>query len=265
MIKFIACILFASLFLCSQVHAFDTPELHDIKEKEPTSKIYERAVVFFTQKIPETFKERLNNSHKYIDMVTGIFDEKGIPFEIAYLPLIESGFSPLSVGPGGTTGLWQFVRGTALKYGLKIDNYVDERRDPVKSTLAAAAYLRDLYSLFGAWDIALAAYNAGEGRIKNIHNIYTSKRTPAITKRYIPYLMAAYTVAQDPESYGFDPEDDIRNESIKYNEITTLQVVSLKTIAQRHNTTVKELRSLNPALLTDHTPPYRYTIKVPEI
>jgi membrane-bound lytic murein transglycosylase D len=238
-------------------------ELHDVRHAEHTSSIYDRAIVFFAEKIPETFKVRLENSYHYIDMVKGIFSEKGIPAEIAYLPMIESGYSPWSIGPGGTAGLWQFVRSTARSYGLRIDRYVDERKDPVKSTYAAAAYLRDLYSMFGSWDLTLIAYNAGAGKLRGVSDIYTARGFSPITKRYVPYLMAAYTIANDPERYGIETDGPEPEKKKAHREIVTDSSIHLATIAKKHSTTVKEIRNLNPALQTGKTPPYRYTIRVP--
>jgi len=238
-------------------------ELHAIKGHESTNQLYDRAIQFFTRKMPEMFEKRLNNSYQYIDLVTEIFQEKGIPVEIAYLPLIESEFSPLLVGPGDAAGLWQFVKGTARKYGLRIDKYVDERKDPVKSTYAAAHYLRDLHSMFGAWDIALAAYNAGEGRIKRILNKCESECFPFIIKRYLASFVAAFTIAQDPERYGFESYQGMQKVDMDYREIVTDKVISLKTLAENFNTTVRAIKQLNPALLTDTTPPYAYVIRVP--
>ncbi len=238
-------------------------ELHQIPSKAETSGMYERAVEFFVKKIPETFRERLANSMNYIDMIKAIFTQKGVPAELAYLPLIESGFSPLSVGRGDAVGLWQFVRTTAERYGLRVDDYVDERKDPLKSTVAAAEHLRYLYSIFGAWDTALAAYNAGEGRIKGVSNIYSSRSVPAITKRYVPYFMAAFTVATNPERYGFALAEEVDSAVLAYREIITRSAVSLRALARTHRTTVQELARLNPALLTDMTPPYPYAIRVP--
>jgi membrane-bound lytic murein transglycosylase D len=213
--------------------------------------------------MPEMFEKRLNNSYQYIDLVTEIFQEKGIPVEIAYLPLIESEFSPLLVGPGNAVGLWQFVKGTAREYGLRIDKYVDERKDPVKSTYAAAHYLRDLYSTFGAWDIALAAYNAGEGKIKRILNGGKFDCLPVVIKRYLASFVAAFTIAQDPERYGFESYQGMQKIDMDHREIVTDKVISLKTLAEKFNTTVKAIKQLNPALLTDNTPPYLYVIRLP--
>ncbi len=238
--------------------------LSAIKENAATNRIYERAMQFFTRKIPTEFEKTLSNSSRYIDMITDIFNEKGIPLDIAYLPLIESEFLPTAVGRGDAVGLWQFVKTTARRYGLRIDKYVDERKDPVKSTYAAAHYLKDLHSTFGAWDIVLAAYNAGEGRIKRIFNSDNSARLPGIIYRYLAYFVAASTVAQEPEKYGLQPNAGDRKEDTGYREIMTNRMVSLKILAEKFHTTVQAIKGLNPALLSDVTPPYVYTIRLPD-
>ena len=219
------------LFLSAPVKAVAGQELEMIKEKESTGRLYDRAIDFFTRKMPEAFEQSLNNSYKYIDLITDVFTEKGIPLDIAYLPLIESGFAPLSVGPGDAVGLWQLVRCTAQSYGLRVDSYVDERKDPVKSTHAAADYLRDLYVRFGAWDIALAAYNAGEGKITRIFK-KSKEGLPWVINRYLAYFMAASTVAQDPENYGFTSDREV-TEDPAYREITSHGTMSLKAVAEK--------------------------------
>ncbi len=238
-------------------------ELHAIKENARTSKLYDRALELITKKIPEAFEKKLSNSGKYIDSITDIFKEKNIPLDIAYLPLVESGFSPLSVGNGDAVGLWQFVRSTGRKYGLKIDSYVDERKDPIKSTYAAARYLKDLHGMFGAWDIALAAYNAGDGKIKRILGRYESARFPQVINRYLARFMAASTVAQDPESYGLKTPVDAQDDEVDFIEIATDKIINLKTIAEENNTTVTAIKELNPALRTNRTPPYPYVLRLP--
>jgi membrane-bound lytic murein transglycosylase D len=238
-------------------------ELHSIKQTESINKLYEQALEFFTLKTPREFEKRLNNSYRYIGLITDIFFERGIPLDIAYLPLIESEFSPHSVGPGDTVGLWQFVKITARQYGLRIDNYVDERKDPIKSTYAAADYLSELYLKFGAWDIALAAYNAGEGKVMHMLNKSPSLGLPTVLNRYLAYFMAASTVAQDPERYGFEADDEIGNKDEYYRSVTTGTVTSLKKLAKKFNTTVAAIKQLNPALLADKTPPYPYLIRLP--
>ncbi len=258
---FIFISLLLSLYL--PAHVFAGEELNSITEDAVTGKMYERAVQFFTEKIPEAFEKQLSESQKYIDVTTRIFSDKDIPLDLAYLPLIESGFSPLSVGHGDAVGLWQLVKGTAKRYGLRIDHYVDERKDPVKSTYAAANYLRDLYEMFGGWDIALAAYNAGDGKIKHLLGKYKNVRFPGIVNLYLAKFMAAATVAQDPESYGLTPPEEKTDDGPGYSEIITDKSISLKAIAGMCNTTVRAIKELNPALITNATPPYRYVIRLP--
>ncbi|MFO0751962.1 MAG: lytic transglycosylase domain-containing protein [Thermodesulfovibrionales bacterium] len=257
-------LLFLLAGLAVQTRAAE--ELHAIREKSATSGFYERALEFFTKKIPDVFEKKLHSSREHIDLILEIFNEKGIPEDIAYLPFIESGFSPLSIGEGNTVGLWQMVKGTARRYGLRVDQYVDERKDPIKSTHAAADYLSDLHRMFGAWDIALAAYNAGDGKIRRLFSRDKDKssvRLPEIINRYLAKLMAVATVARNPESFGMKPPESGRDEETEYREITTTRSISLAALAEKYDTTVKAIMGLNPALLTKRTPPYRYVIRLP--
>ncbi|MGD0281391.1 MAG: lytic transglycosylase domain-containing protein [Dissulfurispiraceae bacterium] len=259
---FILLLLLLSLAL--PVHVFGAEELQAIKVNTPTGRMYDRALQFFTEKVPEAFEKQLDRSEKYIDLITEIFSDKGIPLDLAYLPLIESGFSPVSVGRGNAVGLWQLVQGTAKQYGLRIDSYVDERKDPVKSTYAAADYLKYLYEKFGAWDIALAAYNAGDGKIRHMLRKYKEVRLPRVVYSYLAKFMAASDVAQDPENYGINTPRKVDDEEQEFQEIITDKSVSLAVIAGLYNTTVRAIKELNPALLNNVTPPYEYVIRLPK-
>lgn len=267
MTKTLISVAFLFIILWQPIPAMSGGSFQEIREKDHISTMYDRAVDFFTRKIPEEFECRRNNSFRYIDFIKAIFSEKGIPFEIAYLPFLESGFSPFSVGPGDAAGLWQIMRGTAAKYGLRMDDYVDERRDPIKSTYAAAEYLKDLYAVFGQWDIVLAAYNAGEGKIRRIvaRTDPAEPRLPDVINMYIARLIAVFTVSEEPEKYGFAPASALPVETPRYVEITTMRSTGLTKIAAKYNTTVNAIRDLNPALLGNKTPPYRYDIRVPEL
>ena len=236
-----------------------------IREKEHISGMYDRAVELFTRKFPEEFEYRRNNSVRYIDYIKTIFSEKGIPHEIAYLPFIESGFSPMSVGPGDASGLWQFMKSTAGRYGLRMDAYVDERKDPVKSTYAAAEYLGDLYAIFGEWDIVLAAYNAGEGKIRRLvaKTDAAGPHLPNVINRYIARLIAVFTMSEEPEKYGFAPADVARIDTVSYMDVTVSRSTVLAKIAAKYKTTVGAIKDLNPALIGNQTPPYQYVIRVP--
>jgi membrane-bound lytic murein transglycosylase D len=160
-----------------------------------------------------TFLDRMDN---YAPMIRQKLAERGMPEELAYLPLIESGFNPSAQSPAKASGLWQFIAGTAQRYGLTVKGRVDERRDPVKETDAALNYLSDLYDRFGSWYLAAAAYNVGEGRIERAMKQVTgstrgtdadfyaiSHLLPAETQNYVPKLVAAAKIASDPQAYGF--------------------------------------------------------------
>ena len=219
-------------------------------------------VNYFTGKFRGFFERALSRSGRYIPMMAAILQEEGLPQDLVYLCLIESGFSPRAVSKAKAVGPWQFIRSTGLRYGLKINGWVDERRDPIKSTRAAAAYLKDLHLQFGEWFLAAAAYNAGERKVEKAINrsrtddfwrlsqmTYLKKET----RNYIPKFIAAALIASMPEKYGFG---DIAYEPpIEYDEVTIERPMRLEQIAKLARTTVKVIKELNPALLRNITPP----------
>ena len=224
-----------------------------------------------SQRIPERFKRYLGRSSKYLRMMKNILREEGIPEDIAYLPLIESGFYTHAYSRSRASGPWQFIRSTGRRYGLKIDWWVDERRDPVKSTRAAARYLKDLHERFGSWSLALAAYNAGEGKISRALKVTKAKdfwsvmRTMAIkreTFNYVPKFIAAREIALDPEAYGLT---DIKyQEDIVYDQVVIEFPMSLDIIARTAGTKEKTIKELNPELRRWSTPPVdKYNLKIP--
>jgi len=219
-------------------------------------------VDYFSGKIRGFFATALARSGRYIPMMATILQGEGLPEDLVYLSLIESGFSPQAFSKAKAVGPWQFIRSTGLRYGLKINGWVDERRDPVKSTRAAAAYLKDLHLQFGEWFLAAAAYNAGERKVEKTINrsrtddfwrlsqmTYLKKET----RNYIPKFIAAALIASMPEKYGFG---DIAYESpIEHDEVTIERPMRLEQIAKLARTTVKAIKELNPALLRNITPP----------
>ena len=223
------------------------------------------------ERIPERFKRYLGRSSRYLRMMRNILKEEGIPEDIAYLPLIESGFYTHAYSRSRASGPWQFIRSTGKRYGLKIDWWVDERRDPVKSTYAAARYLKDLHERFGSWSLSLAAYNAGEGKIQRALKVTKAKdfwsvmRTMAIkreTFNYVPKFIAAREIALDPEAYGL--ANIVYQEDLVYDEVIIEFPMSVDIVAKTAETTEKIIKDLNPELRRWSTPPVdKYSLKIP--
>jgi hypothetical protein len=216
------------------------------------------------------YSRALSRSGRYVPRMSSILQKKGLPQELAYLPLIESGYSPHAVSRAGAVGPWQLIPGTGRRYGLRIDNYVDERRDPVKSTEAAAEYLKDLHDMFGDWHLSLAAYNTGE---QNIVRILERRRIETFwemsergylyqeTSDFVPEFLAALQIAEMPEAYGFDAPDE---EPAQYDVIKVNRSLSLSTVAQLAGTSADTIKELNPALRRGVVPPNGYAIRVPK-
>jgi len=236
------------------------------------NKAVRRNLYYYSKKFRRTFRERLSRAYKYIEVMAEIFMEKGLPPELVFLPLIESGFDPYAYSPKRAAGPWQFIPATARKYGLKIDWWVDERRDPIKATRAAAEYLKDLYEKFGSWSLALAAYNAGEGKIRKAlkrvkkRDFWAIRKTRYIkreTKNYVPSYIAATAIAIDPESFGF--RDLVYHEPFEYDEVEINTPMDLEVVAKFTGVDVSTIRELNPELRRWCTPPNvsSYTLRIP--
>jgi soluble lytic murein transglycosylase-like protein len=203
----------------------------------------------------------LERSRLYLVMIREVLREQGLPEELAFVPMIESGFNPVAVSRAGAKGMWQFMAGTARRYGLRVDDWVDERLDPEKSTAAAAAYLRDLYRLFGSWALAKAAYNAGEMRIvQAIRGVGTddfwalarSRFLVQETKEFVPAIHAATVIGRDPTRFGFDPLDPL---SLDVEMVAIPPGTSLARLARAAKVPLETLQTLNPMLIRGTTPP----------
>jgi membrane-bound lytic murein transglycosylase D len=227
-------------------------------------------VTRFQTSLRQFYTRALSRSGRYVPRMSSILQKKGLPQELAYLPLIESGYSPHAVSRAGAVGPWQLIPGTGRRYGLRIDRYVDERRDPVKSTEAAAEYLKDLHDMFGDWHLSLAAYNTGE---QNIARILERRRIESFwemsergylyqeTSDFVPEFLAALQIAEAPEEYGFDAPDE---EPAQYDIIKVNRSLSLSTVARLAGTSTQTVQELNPALRRGVTPPNGYAIRVPK-
>lgn len=233
----------------------------------------ERNITLFSGKIRERFSLWLSRSGKYLDLMKDILKEQNVPEEIVFLPLIESGFNPYAYSPARAAGYWQFIASTAKRYGLEINWWRDERRDPVKSTVAAANYLSDLYEMFGSWNLAMAAYNAGEGKIMRALNrsksdnywaLLNTKYIKNETKNYVPKFIAASMIAHSPQQYGFD--DFEYHPPLNYEQVTVNSPLDLDIAADCAETSVEKIKELNPELRRWCTPPgmFEYALKIPE-
>jgi soluble lytic murein transglycosylase-like protein len=229
-------------------------------------------IAFFQGKAGNFFSRSLGRSLAYEEMMKKIFREKNLPEELFYLALIESGYNPTALSRAKASGIWQFISQTAKRYGLRVDKWVDERRDPEKSTYAAAEYLKNLHGLFNSWDLAAASYNAGEGKVmramKNARSndfweISKYRDLKQETKKYVPMFLAAVTIAKEPQKYGFTDID--YHPPLVYEKVKVPHSTSFALIAKAAETDLADIRILNPALIREKTPPNppSFDIKLP--
>lgn len=230
-------------------------------------------VDYFQTRGRSTFARWLSRSERYIPMMREVLRKEGLPEDLVYLAMIESGFSPHAYSIASAVGPWQFMSGTGKRYSLRIDPWIDERRDPLKSTVAAALYLKELYDLFNKdWYLAAAGYNAGENKIMRAIGMYNSRDFWELTKGsylkretkdYVPKLLAAAIIAKEPAKYGF--ADVAYLPPIEFDTVTIPTQTDLELVAQLIDVPYQTVRDLNPELRRWCTPPDypSYQLKVP--
>jgi membrane-bound lytic murein transglycosylase D len=218
------------------------------------------------------FADGLVRSGKYKPIIEKVFREESIPLDLMYLAQVESLFKPHAVSKAQAKGIWQFEKDTAIRYGLKVTKDVDERSDPEKSTRAAARYLNDLFATFKDWNLALAAYNWGEGKVQRLIEstglkdfwqlVDLRRRLPEETKNHIPMIQASVILARNAEKYGLPTKLD---PPLKYSEVSVSKPIDLNAAAKALSTTIDELKKLNPALKGSTTPANYpdYQLKIP--
>lgn len=226
---------------------------------------------YFTGKGRWFFERWLGRSERYIPMMQPILEQYGIPKDLVYLAMIESGFSAKAYSPAAAAGYWQFIPGTARMYGMSMNAWVDERRDYYLATHAAAKYLSTLHKQFGDWQLAWAGYNCGEGRIhralaktgaKTFWELVEMGALPRETQHYVPKIIAAAIVAKNKEHFGFAKYDALK--PLVFEEIIMTEALDLKLIAKELNVEPEMLRELNPMLIYDITPPGKsYPLRLP--
>ena len=234
------------------------------------NKRVERAIKFFETKGRKSFAKWLSRYPAYSGLILDILRENGLPDELIFLAMVESGFSPRAYSTAHAAGLWQFVSSTAKLYGLSRTWWVDERRDPVKSTKAASAYLKDLYIEFDDWYLALAAYNAGAGRVNRAIRLHQTRdfwRLNSLareTRNFVPTILAVAVMTKAPGQYDFVWPAAQAAEPLAFDEVVIEKSADLSVLAGCAGITVDELRAYNPELRQFATPPDQsYVLKVP--
>jgi membrane-bound lytic murein transglycosylase D len=232
----------------------------------------EQFIHYFQTIRRDRFVTWLARSGRYIPVMKKLLKEHGLPEDLVYMAFIESGFDPYAYSRSKAVGPWQFISLTGKRYGLKVNWWVDERRDPEKSTIAAAKYLKDLYETFACWYLAAAGYNAGEYKIVKAMKRYRTEDFWKLTevrylkretKNYVPLMIAAALVAKEPEKYGF--ADVEYQEPLRYEKVKVPELTSLALVAKACGTSLEEIKDLNPELRRGVTPPNEtdYEIKIP--
>ncbi len=220
------------------------------------------------------FERYLEREGLYSDMIREGLRSRGMPEELVYLAAIESGFTPAATSRVAAMGMWQFMGPTAQAYGLRIDEYVDERRDPLRATEAALDYLQNLHDRFGSWYLAAAAYNAGPTRVARVLKIHAGDQTgaeelyweilehlPIETRVYVPKMLALVLLSQAAEEYGFEVEPA---NPILFDRVWVPGGTTLRTVAKAVDAPLQRIRQLNPHLVRGVTPPGEpYGIRVP--
>ena len=232
----------------------------------------EQFIQYFQTTARKPFSNWLARSERYVPFMRNLLKESGLPEDLVYMALIESGFNPYAYSRAKASGPWQFIYLTGKRYGLTSNWWIDERRDPEKSTIAATKYLKDLYDMFECWYLAAAGYNAGERKIATAMKRYRTEDFWELTKYrylkretkdYVPQMIAAALIAKDPEKYGFFGIE--YHEPLRYEKVKVPEVTDLRLIAQACEVPLDEIRELNPELSRWCTPPNfpDYEIKIP--
>jgi len=226
---------------------------------------------YFSSKGRHTLEHGLTRAGRYRELISQTFQQEGVPQDLIYLAMAESGFQPLAVSRAGARGMWQFMAGRGSMYGLERNWWVDDRQDPVKSTQAAARHLKDLYREFGDWYLAMAAYNTGPGNIQravertgyaDFWELYKRGVLPQETRNYVPIIVAVTIMAKNPGQYGL--ENVIPEKPVSTDQVSINYPVDLRLVAECLDTSAETLQQLNPSLLRMTTPKDQtFTLNLP--
>ncbi len=215
--------------------------------------LVEKWITYFQTKGRNHMERYLARSTRYEKLMKKVLRDNGLPEDLFYVALIESGFASHATSHAAAVGYWQFIRGTGRRYGLEINRFIDERRDPVLATQAAADYFKGLYSLFGSWYLAMASYNVGENRVKrevmknstrDFWELVRKRRLPRETMNYVPKFIAAKLIAKYPDKYGFEGIDYMP--PIEFETITVKESLNLRVMAEKLNIPYEDFKAFNP-------------------
>ena len=251
--------------------AFSLTALHERLPEDAKAQV-QRYINYFRESRRRGFSDSLARSTRYVERFKEIFREEGLPEELAFLPLIESGFVETAVSPAKAVGVWQFIEETGRRYNLERNSWFDRRRDPISSAKAAASYLAHLHEEFKDWDLALAAYNSGAGTVRWAQRVnrragepqhYWSLELPEETRNYVPAFIASVLIAKNPAAYGFHKIDfhpEIEYEVVKVSPGTSLALLEVQLDLQE-----RTLFNLNSELTRGVVPPgdVPYALRVP--
>ncbi len=244
----------------------------DYLTNKKAKKAVDRHIRLFSTRARVSFSRWLSRSSMYESMIKDILAENDLPNDLFYLPLIESGFNTRAYSRAHASGPWQFMKATAKTFGLEVSFWVDERRDPVKSTLAASGYLKYLHRHFGSWDLSLAAYNAGEGKIKralkrsgadDFWSITETRHIRNETKNFVPKFIAAREIGRSPQFYGFHKID--YKKPLDFDTVVVKPPADIAFIAEAAGATESAIRELNPEIIRWCLPPHEneYLLRLP--
>lgn len=264
--------------LIKDLENFDVAQIQDRYdipvEMQPLVAQY---IQFFQGPGRKWYRKWVSRSTRYLPVMQPILEQKGLPRDTVYLAMIESGFSSSAYSWAHASGPWQFISGTARMFGLHEDFWVDERRDPIKSTYAAAAYLKQMHDDLGHWYLAWAGYNTGGGRVRrmidkygtsNFWELSEGKGFAKETKHYVPKLIAAALIAKNPSAFGFSEDEFDYEPPMAFDEVKLADATDLDVIARAAGISVKDVQELNPELKRWCTPPATekqpYVLRLPK-
>ena len=234
--------------------AHGEPFLLDYKKKH-----FDFWIKYYSKREKKRFTRHVNNGQLYKNIIEQVLDYHELPRDLFFVGLIESGYNTYIKSRASATGPWQFMKGTAGEYGLKVNRYVDERSNIVKATHAAASYFKDLYNIFGSWELALCAYNAGHNRIirairrgntRDYKELVKKRLIPKETIYYIPKVMAAKEIYNSPKKYGFNFKSERESAFDHVDSVIVRGSFDTHKLASRYGVPHKLFRKLNPELRT---------------